>query len=305
MQALSKKALEILKSTDKIKKSDQNTFDTLHAFLKKVNPNTTDPSHSLMFDICIQFFKPVHINLKKVDVHVKKRLILDILAQGDEVDTTLQDYLNRLKETDEGKKNIKDNKERTQQELEQSGMDMDTATKGLVYTENFLNNLEPGSKLAQLTLPNRSDKHNISNVTFEFSTDAIKQINKETNEEEYLFNFRWSIFDPITGKTTTGKMITDDLSQTAPKKLQVVGDHMKNRVTRVQQRQARLNSEINNLDGRYKSAIFNKEALEASNYNYKEYKKMMEARYSAEQDEKLQKMRNKLRGLQTEKLTNR
>ena len=305
MQPINKKALELLVITDgeKLKKNNTNTRDILLEFLKNVNPNTTNQSHAMMFNICIEFFKPVHIDFGDIDANVKKRLVLDILSQGDEADQTLQEYLDRLRQTDEDKKNTQESKKRRQQELQQAGQALDVAQNDLSTTQAFLTNLEAGSTFMRPTFPERDEQHNIGNVIFEFSTYPIKQKESDSStgtdtDAEPAYKFHWSISDPLTGKTTTGFMVTDNLATTIPKKIRVVNKHMHERVSHVQNRKNRLSSSINNLDRHNKLIRFTKQELEASKYNYKTYKKMMEDKYSSRRDDKIEKMRRKLTDLQ-------
>ena len=292
---INKRTLALLASDKKLDKSDQNDFEVLHEFFRTTDPSADTALNTLMFDIAKNFFKPIHISLAGLNPQVQKRLILDLIAQGPDVDADLARYMQRLKDLDSKGNKIKGDLTSTERAFEKSGTDMNTIKQDTAQHTMLMTKLDSKSALTQPMGIDCREQHEFSKVTFDFCVRESSVITKDGGEP--AFELMWTIRDPLLNKVEKKSVRIKNPASTGAKKLRIVDDYMNGRTDAMKEKQEQQASDIKSLGRHFNSVAFNKEVLQASKYNYEDYKRMMNERYAMKQTEKMNNMRASLRNL--------
>jgi len=311
MKAHEEKALELLKSDKILAKSDPQVHEILYEFLKECDPSSKNLELSLVFDIVVNFFKPVQLIVEDMDREVQKKLTLYLLSRGPDIDFTLQELMKNQKELNKLDEHVRQSLLSTGDKLNKFENDLTRVNeKEKVRSANALsmqavnnkqmcngyNISETQQTMARLGLSNpaiygetqvgKTEAHEISEATFEFSI--------EKNEKTGCFSFKWLVHDPLVGTRESGTINLTDASLSGMHKMQIMEDYMTRRVGLIQKKQNQFTSRMNQLDTQQGNIALNKDVAQASQMNYEEYKRMMEQRYAEGQKRKIRGLRESL-----------
>jgi len=239
--------------------SNQDIRSAFTEFLVHVDPHTHDKTAKQIFDIAVEFFRPMEMDMSKMPPQQQLMIVREIANSQEGPDFTMGQYIDKLeqsytlvenmkKEIQEAKGTMTELSHQKDSVTHQSRSTLDLLQEtSTIVTTSILDVDQKDEKKASIPSPIKigpKETEKLAGVTFNF---RVVEIENEQTGEKY-FELQWQILDPMTGTQKNGSQKVSSAEDASTMKLSIKSDFFQERIQLLRKKQGNLMDELNALD---------------------------------------------------------
>ena len=309
------KALDLLQSYKKLEPYEDETKQIFTEFVKDYVPG--DAQASQIFKAAIELYVPPEWDVSQLSPSFLKRYIHYRIKQGPETDHAMEKLSQDISDSEASAHSLGERLgaagTRYYSFLEdaakvQEKEDLRLA-KAAIATQNLEKKQEDGEDVEfdefynaylgideNLSVPASYERHNISEVVFEFAVERIESDDgQDVDDDSAQWKLKWKIKDGLVGTEVRGDTALPTLASNGDIKLELIEQFMSKRPARIAHKRDELFKTMRTLGSNQKDVIQNKTLLERYKTQYEYLNQTINASKAHNRDDNINRIRQDLR----------